>query len=264
MDDQLYKAPIEYVPEPPRAPTNKAKELIYKYQGSQKILITLGLAFFFTGLISSISFLHQLIPDLLLNISSTKSTATVKSIENDYSVLYDDEYPYEITFSYNVGNTSYTGSSSSFNSSLISDFIINKPVNIEYSNIVPSLARIQGMKISSIPLWILFILFFPITGLILTIVSIRSNEKEKNAYKYGIPAIAAIIHKGYDYSSTSNGKHPYQIIWKFKADEKFYVGSLSHMNPDELRNLINKKDTENENIVVVYLEDKPQINTLYI
>ncbi len=234
---------LNNIPEPPRIPTERGNELIFKYQGRQKIMLIIGIAFLITGITTSGIFRIDLTMDIIIDISKKITTGTITYKDIDYSSSKDDDNPHEITFSYYIDEHTYTGFSITYNYSLLSDFLVGDSVTIEYSSLIPSLARIKAIRIFMFSLWRFFILIFPIIGLILTITAVRSNNKEKKAYKYGIPAIAKIISKGYDYSTSSNGKHPYQIIWKFNESEKFYTGSLSHMDPKPLLGLITSKSS---------------------
>jgi hypothetical protein len=110
----------------------------------------------------------------------------------------------------------------------------------------------------------LFFLIFPVIGIFLTTGSVRSNRNEKKAYRYGAPANASIIKRDYDYSVSSNHKHPYKITWEFKINGEIYRGSLTHMDSKVLLDLIDNLNSEHESIVIVYLESSPDKSVPYI
>ena len=50
-DDPSGGSPIDHVPAAPRAPSPRARALVFRYQGAQLVLLIVGLIFSFIGLI---------------------------------------------------------------------------------------------------------------------------------------------------------------------------------------------------------------------
>ena len=105
----------------------------------------------------------------------------------------------------------------------------------------------------------LFVLLFPILGLVLAFFAVRSNRREIRAFVHGEPARAKVVFFGADRSVQINGRNPIRLSWEFRVAESIYSGSLSSMSMLALEDL-----GKAEEIVVLYDPADPAVNTVWV
>lgn len=104
-----------------------------------------------------------------------------------------------------------------------------------------------------------FFLLFPLVGLALTVTVVRENQREIHAHRMGVPAMATVVFRGLDMSTSVNDRHPFMIRWELEVAGQKYEGKLSHMEESLLADL-----GLNGQIVVLYDPTNPKVNTAYI
>ena len=105
----------------------------------------------------------------------------------------------------------------------------------------------------------LFVLLFPVLGLVLAFFAVRSNRREIRAFVHGEPARAKVVFFGPDRSVQINGRNPFRLAWEFRVAERIFSGSLSSMSMLALEDL-----GKAEEIVVLYDPADPEVNTVWV
>src|SRR5438128_1675840 len=103
---------LDAVPPAPREPSPRARELIFRYQGSQKVLLLVGAIFLAIGVLLSVPMNWGLPSDLALSVGGRPMRARVISRELNRSVTINGRHPTEIRFAYTVDGQRFTGRSS--------------------------------------------------------------------------------------------------------------------------------------------------------
>ncbi|MFO0660401.1 MAG: hypothetical protein U0165_11310 [Polyangiaceae bacterium] len=152
----------------------------------------------------------------------------------------------EVYFSYVEGGQSYQASSCTRSSSIYA-LPPGSPLSIEISTVFPSVARIQNTTVNSAGYIGLFVMIFPGVGFLLFVSSWLANRREIRAFTHGTPTVAQVVSVGFNHSAKQNGKHPFEIVWKFSVNGQEYQGALSNLDPTKLQDLANKQQ-----LVVLY------------
>lgn len=256
-DQHAARRPPASPPPPPRTPSARARRLIFAYQGSQKVLLIIGLAFLAMGLPMALLFTWGVPVDLLLAFDHRVVTGRLLGAELDYSTTINDRHPLVIRFAYVVDGHSLEGRSSTTDyqeaGELPADLVV------EVATVAPDLARLRGTTYNSFGYVPLFTLLFPIVGAGLLFSAVRSNRREIRAFVHGRPTTARVVFAGPDTSTTINGRHPFKVEWEFRVADQVFGGSLSNMRQLELEDLSGVPE-----ITVLYDPDDPRINTAYI
>lgn len=199
-------------------------------------------------------------PLLSLQLSTITHTATITDISPNLDSTFLGEHPYQIFYQYEWDGASYEYSSYTYDESLLQQYGIDSPVEIEILSIFPAWSRIKGLSLNMFPYGIDYlILIFPVVGALMTFKAIQSNRREKKAYRDGIATVGDITFIGYDESATMNNRNPYGIQWEFGVNDQTYTGSLNHMDPEKFKDFESEKQ-----LIVLYDINNPKINTIYL
>ncbi len=252
-------ADLAFVPPPPRRPSPQAKEIVYRYQGSQKVTLIIGVVFMLMGSLFGLIFCWGLPVDIALGLSGEATTGTVVATETQGSVKVNGRHPTLIHFRYQVKGAWQEGSSSSLDTALLRKATPGQTVPLEYLPAMPSWVRVTGSTYSTFGYTPMFVLLFPFVGFLLAFGAVRSNSREIKAFVRGTPVVARITYQGADTSTKMNGQHPFMIRWSFDVNGRAFTGSISHMSAQALRPLC-----MGEQIVVLHDPANPAINTVYV
>src|SRR5262245_39726212 len=67
----VYRMAADLAPPPPRTPSQQARQIIFAYQGSQRITLIIGLVFMGIGLVVGLVFGAGAFADIALDIAAT-------------------------------------------------------------------------------------------------------------------------------------------------------------------------------------------------
>src|SRR5436305_1823417 len=93
---------LSAIPPVPREPSDRARELVFRYQGSQKALLIIGIAFTIIGSVVSLPFCWGIPGDLIVATQGTRRGATVISTHVNQSVTVNGRHPTVIRFAYDA------------------------------------------------------------------------------------------------------------------------------------------------------------------
>lgn len=261
LEAPVHARPINLgvVPPAPRTPSPRARDIVFGYQGKQRIKLIIGLVFCVVGLIPTLLFGWTMPVDLALDVAGDTYKGTVVSAALNTNVRINKRHPTRIVFTYKVDGVKYEGDSSTLKSSIVSRAAPGSAVTVEALSSFPSLARIEGTTFGTMGYAGGFTLIFPLVGAFLALHAYRENQREIRAFTIGLPTLANVTFRGLDRTSKSNGRHPYKVEWALTVDGKRYTGSISHMEPSALGELLSGPQ-----IIALYDPKDPNVNTVYI
>jgi hypothetical protein len=252
---------LSSVPPPPRQPSRRARRVIYKYTGSQFVLLLVGVIFLIVGVGLAVPFCWGIPSEIAISLSKRVVAGRVlRTGRAGYTV--NDETPTRIWYRYEVDGRAYEASSDTLDAAglgLAGPELAQSEVRVEAASFHPAFSRIAGASGSFFGYFGLFTLIFPILGGALTFFAVRSNRREIFAYVNGVPATARVVFVGDDTSTTINGRHPMKIEWEFRVGSEVYSGSISSMRVLELEEFLEAKE-----VVVLHDPERPEINTLFV
>ena len=251
-------SPSINVPPAPREPSPRARRLVYRYAGSQFVLLLVGAIFLAIGVPMGAVFCWYVPAEVALDLIGKAGTAQVVSAEIDGRTVINGHNPRRIVFKLEAGGGAVEGDS------LSTDERFDKlspgdTVEVDYVPGHPVWARVRGSRFSLFGYFGLFVLIFPGVGGALLFFAVRSNRREIRAFRFGTPAMAKVTFAGPDTSTTMNGRHPFQVVWSLERNGEKYEGSISSMDPTELEGY-----AQSQELVVLYDPENPAINTLWV
>lgn len=256
--DRVSDALLSTIPSPPREPSERARRLIFAYQGGQFVLLLVGGIFLAIGLLLSTIFCWGIPVDLTIALDGQKLQGEVVSAEPDLSTTINGVHPTLVRFTYRAGGERMAGSTSLMGEE-VRQLVAGAPIALEVARGRPAWSRVAGGTWGFFGYWGAFTLFFPLLGGLLVGFAVRSNRREIRAFRFGSPTMARVVFAGPDRSTTVNGRHPFKLDWEFKLDEQVYGGSISSMKVLELEEFAERKE-----LPVLFDPANPEINTLYV
>lgn len=263
MNSDFPSAPqsvlFQAMPPPPREPSPRARKLVFGYQGAQFVKLLVGGIFTLIGLPFTAIFGWGVPADVLVTAQGAQATARVVELHKDLSTKINGRHPVVVRFEYQVDGQRYTEESSTIDRALTEPLKVGDEVPIEYARRTPQWARVRGTTRSLFGYFGLFTLIFPLTGLGLLLATWRENRREIKAYVWGRPTAARKLSFGEDLRTRINNRHPWKLSWEFDLEGRRYTGSISSMRKDDLDDL-----AAGEQVPVLYLEEDPAVNTVYV
>lgn len=250
---------LDAIPPPPREPSPRARELIYRYQAGQKVVLLIGSIFAAVGLGLIAVFNWGMAADLFISLTGRPQHGRVLFSEIDREVNIEGRSATLIHFAYSIDGQRYEGQSSTLDGELIRAAVPDARIPIQVSRLNPHWARASGSILWHFEYGRLIVLIFSALGLIMIAFTVRSHRRDVRAFSLGTPARAKVVGFGPDYSTIINGRNPFQVRWEFKVDERIYSGSLSSMSMLALEELGKAQE-----IVVLYDPAHPSINTAWV
>ncbi|HEY3448710.1 MAG TPA: DUF3592 domain-containing protein [Myxococcales bacterium] len=247
------------VPPAPREPSPVARRLVYGYQGSQFVMLLVGVIFLVIGLAFTGVFCWSLPIDLAIEATGKAYSGVVTKAEPNYHAEVNGEHPIEVSYTYSFDGAQFEGSSSM----LGQEYLQLQPgstIDLEVADARPQWSRVKGGTYGFFGYFGAFTLLFPIIGGLFAFLAVRSNRREIRAYREGRPVMARVTYAGLDHSTRLNNRHPFKISWEFKVNgSASYTGSISSMREEDLHAFATAGE-----IVVLYDPEDPGINTLYV
>ena len=180
----------------------------------------IGLIFFVIGVLFSTVFLSMINFE---DYKFSKELSITEGIVNEYSktnAQENEEYVYKYNFSFSIDGQTYL--SECYTTGL--KFENNEIVKVEYLKNKPNIARISGSRKSVFfPGFILFVLIFPILGVILITVRLIFGFKSLYIVTYGQIAYGILVNKE-PTNTQINNNTVFKMYFKFIAkDGKEYT-----------------------------------------
>ncbi len=253
------KPDLSHIPPPPRQPSQRARDLVFAYTGSQSVLRIIGGAFLALGSVFAVIFCAGLPVDIALAFAGQRATGTVTGTHVQTNVEINGQNPILIEYTYRFENVAYQGESPTLDGALLVRARPGATVPIEVLPFAPDFSRIEGETYSSFGYFVSFVLIFPLVGALLLASAIRSNRREIRAFVHGLPIIAKVSYAGFDHTTTVNGRHPFQIRWEHEVNGSTYKGTLTHMEMRAIGDLVVGGE-----ILVLYDPKDPSISTVWV
>ena len=248
-----------YVPPSPREPSERARQLIFRYQGSQFVVLLVGLGFLGIGGVLTAVFDWRLPEDVAISLGGHASTGRVVDTELEENVTINGRHPMLIQFRYDVDGREHLGSSKALDHDIVASAQPGTDVPIEVASLKPGWARIRGTTASYLGLFGLFMLLNPAVGAILIFFAVRSKRREIRAFINGQPITARVVFAGTETRVKMNGRNPFVVRWEFSVEGRAFKGSLSSMERALIEPLMRRKELK-----VLYVPDNPRVNTVYV
>lgn len=250
---------FQALPKPPRQPSPRAKRLVFSYQGAQSIKLWLGGIFVVVGSVVSVALCSAIPSDLVISLSRVSATGQVLSQHVDGSTKVNGRSPTVVQFAYQVAGTHHEGVCSTTDEGVLATLAVGGEAQVAYSSLYPAWARLAGTTRSRFGYVGLFALLFPTIGLLLVVATWRENRREIRAFTWGRPIAARRLSFAEDRSTQMNGRSPWKLAWEFSVNGQTWTGSLSSMAREDLATY-----AESEQMPVLYLEEDPSVNVLYV
>jgi len=221
-----------------------------------------GSGFFWFGMIFTLIFVGQseLVYIFSFDGEWVETSATVEGSSNTFAEV-NGAAQYEFLFSYEVEGEEFQGSCyGPFQSSLAG----GNTVRIEYRSRNPARSRIVGMTTMVFPIWVMFVLLFPLIGFIFMVLGMRDNIKSLGLLLNGK------FTRGKKLSSRAtntriNNRTVYAYEFGFEVNNKTYIAKCkTHLSEkvedEELEKIIYDKKNPNHSIVYDAMGAAPEID----
>ena len=190
-------------------------------------------------------------------ISCTDTGMSVGGSDNERGTpVYRTEYGYEIEGgTYHESECYGTGLS----------FSPGQAVPVEYVAGDPTTSRIEGSRKKPWSAWVLFVAIFPIVGLLLMVLGVRSNLRKLKILKLGKATRGRLVSK-----EPTNTRINNQTVYKFtfeyedesgnthQVSDKTHITSL--LEDEETERLFYNPDRPDEGLLVDVLPGKPRVD----
>ncbi len=212
----------------------------------------MGLAFACIGMIFAVVFTPMVdFSPLLYSGSETETVRGVITEVNHTGVSVNDDNVLEYKYRFEYMGRSYGGVS--FSTDHMYAVNQNAPVEFEPSN--PSISRIKGMDLKPLPVFILFVYIFPVTGFVFLYFAFRRGIPKIHAIRCGIMTRGRFV-KMTGTGGSINNQTIYDLHFSFKdrmGNEFTAIGTTHKTEPvlDEAEERIIYDPDNPSNAVVV-------------
>jgi hypothetical protein len=246
-----------FAPAPPRTPSARARELVFAYQGGQRMRLIVGVILLVIGLVQAVGFGRGAIVDLALDVAGEPCRAEVLGVEVLEHVRMSREHPTEIRFTCTQGGVAFESRSATRSQEILARV---EPGAVLEAEVLPSLSvgRIAGTTHATLGRFELLFHVSPIVGLVLVLGAWRSNRREIRAFVHGTAVRGRVVSRDRR-GMRVNRRRPWVVRWELEVEGRRYEGSISHMDEATLQAAIPTDD-----VVVLYDPRRPAVNTVYI
>jgi len=254
---------LSRIPSAPRTPSARARDLVFRYRGSQGLKLFVGVVFLAAGTLMSPIFCGGVPVDIAISVAGIRTTATVVDTEVQSNVSVNGQHPTLAHLRYVVDGTTYESTASTLDRSRAS-LALDTEVPIEVVRTHPSWVRLEGETYSSGGYFMMFLLTFAVGatitfGAAMAFGAIRANRRARRAFIHGTPCIAHVVFEGPDTRAQLNGRNPHKIAWEFDVGGRVIEGSITNMRQTALAGLL-----VGEQIVVLYDPAEPKVHSVYV
>lgn len=166
----------------------------------------------------------------------------------------NDQTVYQYLQSFEVNGQRYTGKSYSVGQ----DYRGGEQVTIEYDANNPSDSHVEGARRSAFPAFVLFVLIFPIVGLVFILVSIRQNLKAIKLLEIGEFTRGTLCSKEATNSSVKINNTTYPV---YKYSFEFQAGGQAHSATCKTHQAWLVEDEERE--IILYDKYNPSFSVVF-
>ena len=248
------------VPPAPRDPSPLARKLVYGYQGSQRAMLFIGIAFTIMGGLGSIPATYGIPGEAAILLDGKPATGTVTEVAVDRSYKINKSYATRIDVEFKANGATYKADCHTINGAEIAQAKApGATMPVEYASFHPGFARIGDHSYSFFGWIALAFWIMPITGVLFWFRAWRSNRREIRAFRNGIPIVAAVTARTHDRTTKVNGRHPRVIRWRFVIAGQPYQGEISHLDAAVLDAAL-----PNPQVIALYDPQNPATNTVWL
>ncbi len=205
-----------------------------------------------------------MIAPLYFSLGSIETTQGFVSNVSQLNMSVNDRPVYAYDYSYrverletNLRGTAYTTGAR---------FRVEETVTVEYLANWPSRSRIQNTRTYASPSWLsVFMMIFPLAGLITLAIGLRAGLKNNRLLHRGILTVGELVDKA-STGSTVNDQPVYKLTFNFTADDgqtyqAFARNHVTHPLEDQAREQILYNPYQPKDAVLIdNMPGQPSIN----
>jgi hypothetical protein len=244
------------VPPPPRAPSERARALVFRRQGVGFVLLLMGAIFVGVGGFIAVLFAHDFPADLAITARGRAAAGRVVSTVVDRHLRINNRHPTVITFDWDDERGRHEATSMTIDGDVVARAQPGSVVDLEVAG---DRGRVRGTTISPLGLYSFFLLIIPLVGIVLVAAASTSRRRRIRAFTIGRAIVARVTKRGLDYAVRINGRHPTMVCWEFSLEGRAFKGKISSMKPELVEPL-----GQGDDILVLYDPDNPRINTCWV
>jgi hypothetical protein len=132
---------------------------------------------------------------------------TTSASENEVPIL-------RVVYGYTVGDRRLQGTSYT-----VDGATPGAPIEVEYRHDDPSTSRARGMRSETFPIWVVFVLIFPIVGLAFVVAGVRSGLRAIQLLEHGQLAHGKLVAKE-PTNTRINHQTVYELTFEFEDDAR--------------------------------------------
>lgn len=225
--------------------------------------IQFGSMFFWFGMIFTLVFVGQ---SELIHIfhfdGSWRETDGIVTDIKESNIIVNDRPLHTFDFSYTVDGQNFIGSS---NGRLDGSLQEGSIARVEYRSKNPNRSRIVGMTTEIFPVWVMFVLIFPLIGLGFLVFGFRANLKSLRLLVHGTFTRGKQIGKE-STSTIVNNQRVYEYTFIFEANhQKYEAVCRTHLagrvEDEALEKVLYLKNNPKENVVYDGIEGAPKVDS---
>jgi hypothetical protein len=167
---------------------------------------------------------------------------------------------YSIEYEFQSNGQTYRGKSFSTGT----EYQVGRSVTIEHPAGTPERSRIEGTRNAPMPIWCVFVVIFPLIGLLFFTYGFRHGRQVCRLLAIGESSVATLVDKT-PTNTRINGRPVYRFQYEFPAaDHNIYAATASTHNIETLANeqqpLLYDPQNPGDATLVAHLPNKPQVD----
>ena len=259
---------LSEVPPAPRSVSSLARELILKpygesgrLSGKRGVRLFVGLMFLTVGMLPVALFGWDLWRDFAIDLNGKTVQGKVLEARLNTSMSINKRNPTTARFQYWVDGKAYEAETDVLHPKFGE---VGSEISVEYASNTPAYARIAGHTACPLGYAALLFLIMPLTGAALIFSAIRANRGGgfHEILTRGTPILADVTSTKVLGIDKSRKKPSFVVQWSFQVRGERYTGMLFSLDPTQYREL--ERLASSGKVVVLYLPENPQENTLWI